>query len=82
METPWTERVGDYFRLENLPWFADGIPDDDIVEATPTDVAGIHEFVPVHQPTGDRLARIMVDGSEAGRRSVSTHSTWDVITKD
>jgi hypothetical protein len=65
IETPWAEPVGDYFRLDNLPWFAYGISDDDIVEATPTENAGVYEFVRVHEPSGNRLVRIIFDGSES-----------------
>jgi len=65
IETPWAEPVGDYFRLDNLPWFAYGVSDDDIVEAAPTETAGIYEFVRVHQPSGNRLVRITFDGSES-----------------
>ena len=25
IETPWAERIGDKFRLDNLPWYAYGI---------------------------------------------------------
>ena len=68
IETPWAEPGGDYFRLDNLPWFAYGISDDDIVEATPTEAAGVYEFVRVHRPSGNRLVRIIFDSSESSAR--------------
>ena len=58
IETPWAEPVGEYFRLDNLPWFAYGVSDDDIVEATPTESIGVYEFVRVRAPSGNRLIRI------------------------
>ena len=61
IETPWAEPVGDYFRLDNLPWYAYGVSDDDIVEATPADTDGVFDFVQVHTPSGNRLVRIIFD---------------------
>jgi hypothetical protein len=58
VETPWAKRVGDYFRLDNLPWFAFNLSEDDIIEATPTEYEGLFDFVRVHRPSGNRLLRI------------------------
>jgi hypothetical protein len=67
VETPWAEPVGEYFRLDNLPWFAYGVSDDDIVEATPTDSDGLFDFVRVHVPSGNRLVRIIFDPPDASQ---------------
>jgi hypothetical protein len=57
VETPWAERVGERaFRLDNLPWFAYGVSDDDVVEADPTDTDGIFEFVRVLRPSAIALS--------------------------
>ena len=62
IETPWAEPVhSNLFRLDNLPWFAYGVSDDDVVEATVTDDAGVFEFVRVVTPSGNRLIRIVLD---------------------
>jgi hypothetical protein len=61
IETPWAERIGDKFRLDNLPWYAYGISDDDLVEAVATDVEGIFEYVRVVEPSGNRLIRVIFD---------------------
>lgn len=61
VETPWAERVEGGFRLDNLPWFAYGIADDDIIEAVPTENEGMFKFVRVVQPSGNRLVRIIFD---------------------
>jgi hypothetical protein len=66
IETPWAERVGDFFRLDNLPWFAYGVSDDDIVEAAPTEDEGVFDFIRVHTPSGNRLVRIIFDDPEMG----------------
>jgi hypothetical protein len=63
VETPWAEAVGEReFRLDNLPWFAYGVSDDDVVEANPTDREGVVEFVRVVRPSGNRLVRIILEG--------------------
>jgi hypothetical protein len=59
IETPWAERIGNKFRLDNLPWYAYGISDDDLVDAVATDVGGIFEFVRVVEPSGNRLIRVI-----------------------
>jgi hypothetical protein len=61
VETPWAERIGDNFRLDNLPWFAYGISDDDIVEATATEQERVFEFVRVITPSGNRLVRVLFE---------------------
>ncbi len=61
VETPWAERVEGGFRLDNLPWFAYGIADDDIIEAVPTEDDGIFDFVRVVHSSGNRLVRIIFD---------------------
>jgi hypothetical protein len=64
VETPWAERIGEYFRLDNLPWFAYGVSDDDLVKATPTEHEGVFDFVRVQAPSGNRLVRIIFDNQE------------------
>src|SRR3954471_2997039 len=60
IETPWAERVGPtLFRLDNLPWVAYGVSDDDVIEAAPTADEGVYEFVRVERPSGNRLVRII-----------------------
>jgi hypothetical protein len=61
IEIPWAERVGDYFRLDNLPWLAFGVSDDDIIEAVPAEFEGVFEFVRVVQPSGNRLVRVIFE---------------------
>jgi hypothetical protein len=61
IETPWAERIGDKFRMANLPWYAYGISDDDLVDAVATDVEGIFDFVRVIAPSGNRLIRIIFE---------------------
>ncbi len=62
VETPWAERVGEReFRLDNLPWFAYGISDDDVVEADPTESEGTFEFVRVLRPSGNHLVRVIIE---------------------
>lgn len=62
VETPWAERVGEReFRLDNLPWFAYGVSDDDVVEAEPTENDGIFEFVRVLRPSGNSLVRVILE---------------------
>ena len=62
VETPWAERVGDRrFRLDNLPWFAYGVSDDDVVEAEGTEDEGIFEFVRVAEASGNRLVRVILE---------------------
>jgi hypothetical protein len=67
IETPWAQRVGDCFRIDNLPWLAYGISDDDIVEGAPTDAEGLFEFVRVRTPSGNRLIRLIFDESVASQ---------------
>jgi hypothetical protein len=61
VETPWAERIGDKFRVANLPWYAYDVSHDDIVEAVPTEVEGIFEFVRVVTPSGNRLMRVIFE---------------------
>ena len=62
IETPWAEHIdADLFRLDNLPWFAYGVSDDDVVEATVTDADGVFEFVRVVIPSGNRLIRVILE---------------------
>jgi hypothetical protein len=61
IETPWAERIGDKFRLDNLPWYAYGISDNDLVDAVATDVEGIFDFVRVVSPSGNRLIRVIFE---------------------
>ena len=60
----WAGRVGDYFRLDNPPWFAYGVSDGDLVEATPTEHEGVFDFVRGEAPSGNRLVRIIFDNQE------------------
>lgn len=64
IETPWAERIGDKFRLDNLPWYAYGVSDDDIVDAVPTEVEGIFDFVRVVTPSGNRLIRVIFEDGQ------------------
>ena len=62
IETPWAERVdANLFRLDNLPWFAYGVSDDDVVEGAVTDADGVFEFVRVVIPSGNRLIRVILE---------------------
>ena len=59
---PWAERLSEReFRRDNLPWFAYGVSDDDIVEARTTDHEGVFEFVRVIRPSGNRLVRVILE---------------------
>jgi hypothetical protein len=64
IETPWAEPVGSFFRLDNLPWLAFGISDDDIVEAEPTEFEGVFEFVRVVEASGNRLVRVIFEDGQ------------------
>jgi Domain of unknown function (DUF4265) len=64
IETPWAERIGDKFRIDNLPWYAYGVSDDDIVDAVPTEVEGIFDFVRVVSPSGNRLIRVILEDGQ------------------
>ena len=64
IETPWAERIGDKFRLDNPPWYAYGVSDDDIVDAVPTEVEGIFAFVRVVAPSGNRLIRVIFEDGQ------------------
>lgn len=62
IETPWAERVdANLFRLDNLPWFAYGVSDDDVVEGAVTDADGVFEFMRVVIPSGNRLIRVILE---------------------
>ena len=62
IETPWAERVdANLFRLDNLPWFAYGVSDDDVVEGSVTDADGVFEFMRVVIPSGNRLIRVILE---------------------
>lgn len=85
-ETPWAEPVGEgLFRLDNLPWYAYGVSDDDIVEAEPSDMEGMFEFVRVRTPSGNRVVRVIFDTDEDGTpvlealRTLGCH--WEGATK-
>jgi hypothetical protein len=61
IETPWAERIGDHFRLANLPWYAYGVSDDDLVDAVTTDVEVLFDYVRVVAPSGNRLIRVIFE---------------------
>ncbi len=64
-ESPWAEQLGErLFRLDNLPWFAYRVSDDDVIEADATDIDGFYEFVRVVTPSGNRLVRVIVHDVE------------------
>lgn len=61
VETPWAEPVGhNLFRLDNMPFYAYGVSADDIVEAVPTEHDGVFQFVRVHQASGNRTVRVVL----------------------
>lgn len=68
IETPWAEALGDgLYRLDNLPWYAYGVSDDDVVEASPTEAVGVFDFVRVVRPSGNRLVRVVFEDDDEGR---------------
>jgi hypothetical protein len=59
VETPWAEVLGPgRLRVDNLPFFAYGVSLDDVVEAAPTEHAGVFDFVRVVHSSGNRTVRI------------------------
>lgn len=66
VERLWARTVGEgLFQLENLPWYAYGVSDDDVVEARPTEEGegSVFEFVRVVRQSGNRLVRCVFDES-------------------
>jgi hypothetical protein len=60
VETLWAVRVGDgRFELRNVPMFAYGVSDNDVVAGVEY-APGMYEFTRVVQPSGNRIVRVIL----------------------
>jgi hypothetical protein len=60
VETLWAVRVGDgRFELRNVPMFAYGVSDNDVVEGVEYEPQ-MYEFIRVVQPSGNRVVRVIL----------------------
>ena len=75
-ETLWAVRVGaDRFELRNVPMFAYGVSDNDIVEGAEY-AEDMFDFVRVVQPSGNRTIRVILEAdakadTEAGKAVIA-----------